>query len=237
MLILPAIDLLDGRCVRLTEGVFGSESVYSDDPVETALGFADQGAEWIHVVDLDGARDGSPANLAVIGAVCRATSARVQCGGGVRSVETAGRLFDAGVSRVVVGSALTKGDEVARGFFESFGDRVAAGIDTRNGKVAVSGWAETSMLDGLEFAKSMVALGCKCVVTTEITRDGRLGGPDVEGVSRFVSSLGTKVIASGGVSSLEDVERLKQAGASGTIVGKALYERRFSLPDAIAAGS
>lgn len=235
MLIYPAIDILGGKCVRLTEGVYGSAKVYNEDPVAQALAFQDQGAKWIHIVDLDGAKEGSPVNREMIESICDALSIDVQVGGGVHAVRIARRFFERGVSRVVVGSAMTLGRQTAAAFFDAFGDKVAAAIDTRGGKVAIKGWTETSDLDGREFAKSLEELGCKYVVHTDIASDGKLMGPDVEGIGKMVSALGIPVIASGGVSSLDDLRALKSAGAAGAIIGKALYEGCFTVAEAIAA--
>ncbi|HXH61535.1 MAG TPA: 1-(5-phosphoribosyl)-5-[(5-phosphoribosylamino)methylideneamino]imidazole-4-carboxamide isomerase [Fimbriimonadaceae bacterium] len=237
MLIFPAIDILDGKCVRLTEGVFGSEKTYSDDPVAVARQFEEEGTEWIHVVDLDAARSGSLNNNDIVAKICRSVKVKIQCGGGVRSIQTAKRLIDLGVTRVVVGSALTESDDRAANLFEMLGESVAAGIDTKDGEVTVKGWTETAALNGLDFAKRMVALGCTCVVTTEVTRDGTLQGPDLEGAKRFADALKVELIVGGGISSIEDISALKSAGVSGVIVGKALYEMRFTLPEAMQEGS
>ena len=232
MLIIPAIDILGGKCVRLTEGVFGSETVYNEDPVAQAKTFEDQGAEWIHVVDLDGARAGRPVNTSAIERIVTSAGVKIQVGGGVRSVGMAKQFLAAGVSRVVVGSAMTLGRQTALAFFDAFGEKVAAGIDTREGMVAVDGWTGTSEHEGQAFAISLVELGCRCIVFTDITRDGKLEGPNVLAVAQMVEALEVPVIASGGVSSLDDLAALHRAGAAGAIVGKALYEGRFTLQDA-----
>ena len=234
MLIYPAIDILGGKCVRLTEGDYSQETVYNESPLDQAKSFEAQGAEWIHIVDLDGAREGSPVNRDLIEDICSKVSCKIQVGGGVRTVRIARRFFERGVDRVVVGSALTFASQTAVAFFDAFGDGVAAAIDSRNGKVATSGWTETSDLDDVEFAKRMVELGCKCIIHTDIARDGKLQGPGIESVKRMVDELGVMVIASGGVSSLDDLKALKSAGAAGAIVGKAIYEGKVQLAEAIA---
>ena len=232
MLTIPAIDILGGKCVRLTEGVFGSETVYNEDPVSQAKTFEQQGAEWIHVVDLDGAKAGRPVNTSAIERIVGSVGAKIQVGGGVRSVGMAKQFLASGAARVVVGSAMTLGRQTALAFFDAFEDKVAAGIDTRDGKVAVDGWTGTSDHEGLAFAESLVELGCRCVVFTDIARDGKLEGPNVPAVAQMVEALDVPVIASGGVSSLADLAALRGAGAAGAIVGKALYEGRFTLQDA-----
>ena len=233
MLIIPAIDILGGKCVRLTEGVFGSETVYNEDPVAQAKTFEQQGAEWIHVVDLDGARAGRPVNTSVIERIVDSVSAKIQVGGGVRSVGMAKKFLAAGVARVVVGSAMTLGRQTALAFFDAFGEKVAAGIDTRDGMVAVDGWTGISEHEGQAFAVSLAELGCRCIVFTDIDRDGKLEGPNIQAVAQLVEGLDVPVIASGGVSSLDDLAALRDAGAAGAIVGKALYEGRLTLQDAL----
>lgn len=232
MLVIPAIDILGGKCVRLTQGEYGSEKVYDDDPVEVAKLFEQQGAAWIHVVDLDGAKAGRPVNTATVEKIVASVGSKVQVGGGIRSVGMAKQFLASGAARVVVGSAMTLGRQTALAFFDAFEDKVAAGIDTRDGKVAVDGWTGTSEHEGLAFAESLVELGCRCVVFTDIARDGTLEGPNVPAVAQMVEALDVPVIASGGVSSLDDLAALRGVGAAGAIVGKALYEGRFTLQDA-----
>lgn len=233
MLIFPAIDILGGKCVRLTEGVFGSETVYNEDPVAQAKTFEQQGAEWLHVIDLDGAKEGRPVNAGTVEKIVAAVGSKVQVGGGVRSVGMAKQFLAAGVARVVVGSAMTLGRQTALAFFDAFGDKVAAGIDTRDGMVAVDGWTGTSDHEGQAFAVSLAELGCRCVVFTDISRDGKLEGPNIQAIAQMAEALDVPVIAGGGVSSLDDLAAMRDAGAAGAIVGKALYEGRFSLEDAL----
>jgi phosphoribosylformimino-5-aminoimidazole carboxamide ribotide isomerase len=233
MLIIPAIDLLGGRCVRLTGGAFGSETVYSDDPVATAKSFEDVGAEWIHVVDLDGAKAGRPLQTEVIARIAAAVKCSLQVGGGLRRLDDVESALEAGADRVVVGSALASDVRVAAAFVERFGEKVAAGIDTKNGKVAVQGWTQTSTLWGPEFASTLVELGFKTIVHTDVGRDGTLRGFDMAVLEPYLRLKGARVIASGGVSGLEDLLLLERAGAWGAIVGKAIYEGRLALADAI----
>jgi phosphoribosylformimino-5-aminoimidazole carboxamide ribotide isomerase len=233
MLIIPAIDLLGGKCVRLTGGAFGSETVYSDDPAATAKSFEDVGAEWIHVVDLDGAKSGRPVQTEVIAKIAAAVKCKVQVGGGLRRLDDVEAALDGGADRVVVGSALAADERVAAAFIERFGDKVAAGIDTKNGKVAVQGWTQTSTLRGPELAASLVAMGCKTIVHTDVGRDGTLKGFDMSAIEPYLELKGVDVIASGGVSGLDDLLLLERAGVAGAIIGKAIYEGRLALADAI----
>lgn len=233
MLIIPAIDLLGGKCVRLTGGAFDAATVYSDDPVSTAKSFVDVGAEWIHVVDLDGAKAGAPVQTDVIARIASSVKCKVQVGGGLRRLDDIDAVFNAGVARVVVGSALASDDRVAAAFIERYGDRLAAGIDTKNGKVAVQGWTQTSALRGPELAARLADLGCKTIVHTDVGRDGTLTGLDMGVLEPYLALEGVSVIASGGVSGLDDLLALEGVGVAGAIVGKAIYEGRLNLGDAI----
>jgi phosphoribosylformimino-5-aminoimidazole carboxamide ribotide isomerase len=234
MLIIPAIDLLGGKCVRLTEGAFGSETVYSEDPVETARTFESQGATWIHVVDLDGAKAGQPMQTDVVARIAGAVRCQVQVGGGLRRLDDVERALATGASRAVVGSALAADERLAAAFVERFGDRIAAGIDTRNGKVAVHGWTATSAIRGPELASSLATMGYKTLVHTDVGRDGTLSGADVSVLEPYLGLEGVEVIASGGIATDADLDGLSRAGVSGAIIGKAIYEGRISLRDALA---
>ena len=231
--LYPAIDVCNGQVVRLTQGDYGSVTVYGSDPVAVACSFADAGAAWIHVVDLDAARSGSPQNRPVVAAIAAAVAgrAKVQTGGGVRSIDDARQLADAGVDRVVMGSAAIQHpelvDEVAKIV------AVAVGLDHRNGEVAVHGWtagAGVSLDEALEWFPAASAF-----VITDISRDGMLDGPDIDGLAAVASRSSAPVVASGGVSSLADLEALaKVSGIVGIITGKALYEGRFTVAEALA---
>ncbi len=231
--LYPAIDLLGGRVVRLRQGDYADETVYGDDPVAVARGFAEEGATWIHVVDLDAARSGDPVNRPVVAAIAAAVagSAHVQTGGGVRSLDDAGALADAGVARVVMGSAAVRDPELVAAVSSAVA--VAVGLDHRDGELAVHGWTEGSGLmidDAFELFPSAAAF-----VVTDIGRDGMLAGPDLVGLSRAADLAGAPVIASGGVSSLDDVIALAAIeGLGGVITGKAVYERRFTVAEAVA---
>jgi len=231
--LYPAIDLRAGRVVRLEKGDYAAETVYGDDPVAVAESFADDGAPWVHVVDLDAARSGDPVNRPVVAAIAAALSgrARLQNGGGVRSVADAEALAAAGVSRVVMGSAAVARPEIVEQVSAVL--PVAVGLDHRDGELAVHGWTEGSGVlldDALQRFPSAAAF-----IITDISRDGMLVGPDVDGLAAAVAATGTPVIASGGVSSLDDILALTRIGGLGGIItGKALYEGRFGVAEAIA---
>ncbi len=232
--LYPAIDLRGGRVVRLTQGDFDAETVYGDDPVATAASFAEAGAPWVHVVDLDAARSGDPVNRSVVRDIAKALSGRacLQTGGGVRSLADARALADAGVDRVIMGSAAVRDPDLVAACSEAL--PVAVGLDHREGDLAVHGWTEASgvaLTDALGRFPTAAAF-----VVTDISRDGMLTGPDIEGLTAAVAATSTPVIASGGVSSLDDVVALAAiAGLAGVITGKALYEGRFTVTGALAA--
>lgn len=233
-LLYPAIDLRDGKVVRLTQGDYAQEKIYDDDPVQIASDFAAAGAKWIHVVDLDAARSGGPVNRSVIGDIVKAVgeSVRVQTGGGVRTKDDAQELKDHGVARVVMGSAAVKNPQLV----EKVADvvDVAVGLDHRGGMVAVEGWTQSSDLTLVDALAMYPA--AKAFVITDIARDGMLSGPDLEGLAAAVSQTSIPVIASGGVSSIQDIIDLVQiSGLGGVITGRAIYEGRFSVAEALRA--
>lgn len=232
--LYPAIDLLGGRVVRLRQGDYADETVYGDDPVTVAQGFAAEGARWIHVVDLDAARSGDPVNRPVVAAIVAAVdrAAQVQTGGGVRSLADARELADAGVARVVMGSAAVRDPALVVAVSDVVG--VAVGLDHRDGDVAVHGWTEGS---GLQLDEAYARFPtAEVFVVTDIGRDGMLAGPDLDGLARSAELAGAPVIASGGVSSLDDVVALTRiTNLGGVITGKALYEGRFTVREALDA--
>ena len=236
--LYPAIDLLDGRCVRLYQGDYDRSTVYGDDPVAQALAFQSEGAPWVHVVDLDAARTGEPRNRDVVAAIAGALDVPVQTGGGVRTVEAAEALFSAGVARVVLGTAALEDPDLVRRLAADH--PVAVGLDARGSEVAVRGWLEGSGADVLDLAVAYQDAGVAALVVTEISRDGTLEGPDLEGLAAVLAATSVEVVASGGVGALGDLERLAalEAGGrslGGAIVGRALYEGAFSLEAALAA--
>jgi len=240
VIVYPAIDLRRGCAVRLEQGDFTRETVYGDDPVAVARTFEAGGASWIHVVDLDAARTGEPANLAQIEAIATAVTCRLQVGGGVRSLAAAGALLGAGAARVVVGTAAVEHPELVDELCASHPGQIAVGLDARGREVAVRGWVEGGGADLLEVANRFEHAGICALVVTEIGRDGMLVGPDLNQLDTVLAGTQLPVIASGGVGSLADLAALVtlEVGGralAGVIVGKALYERRFSVAEALAA--
>jgi phosphoribosylformimino-5-aminoimidazole carboxamide ribotide isomerase len=237
MLIIPAVDLRDGKCVRLVEGKLDQETIYSDNPAEMALRWQELGAQWLHVVDLDGAFAGSPQNLKVIKNILDAVQMPVQVGGGIRDLETVERLLDLGVNRVILGSAAILHPELVTEACAKHGDGVIVGIDGRYGQVAIEGWGLTVDKGVTELALEMKERGIKRVVFTDIKRDGTLIGPNLEATADLAKATGLKVVASGGVSTLEDlrgVKTLEPYGVDSVIIGKSLYAGTIDLRDALA---
>jgi len=234
--LYPAIDLRDGRCVRLHQGDYAQETVYGDDPVAQAKAFADAGAGWIHVVDLDAARTGVPENRDVVAAIARAVDVPVQTGGGVRSIEAAHALFSAGVERVVIGTAALKDPDIVRAL--ALDHRVAVGLDAKSGEVATDGWLVGSGRSVLDVARSFADAGVDAFVVTDISRDGTLEGPDLVGLADVLGATPVDVIASGGVGQMSDLEALDAIEVdgrrlSGVIAGKAIYEGHVDVASAV----
>lgn len=236
MIIIPAIDLKGGRCVRLTQGRMDAETVYSTNPAEVALRWEAAGASLIHLVDLDGAVEGNAKNLEVIKDIVRAVKTPVQVGGGIRDMRTAALYLDTvGVRRVIVGTAAL----TTPGFIEELGakypGRVVVGIDAKDGRVAIKGWVEVTDERASALAKRLEGAGAACIIYTDIARDGMLNGPNVAATKELAESVNIPVIASGGISSIKDIESYAGVPLEGIIVGKALYAGNFELKDAIAA--
>ena len=238
MIVLPAIDILDGRAVRLAQGDYARVTVYNEDPVAQARAFAQQGAEWVHVVDLDGARDGVPGNIDVVERIVREVGIPVQIGGGIRTLETMQRLADAGASRMVLGTKLVTDPDFVLEAVKRFGDAVTAGIDARDGKVAVEGWREGTATPASELVGELRDLGIRHLVYTDIARDGMQSGVNVDAYELVSETAGFPVIASGGISTLADLAALAALGpdsVEGAITGRAIYEGAFTLKHAIRA--
>jgi phosphoribosylformimino-5-aminoimidazole carboxamide ribotide isomerase len=231
--LYPAIDIRNGNVVRLAKGDFDAETIYGDSPVAVAHSFVAAGTEWIHIVDLDGAKSGSAANRASISEIARSCGARVQTGGGVRSGETVEALIELGVDRVVLGTLAIEQPELTRALIVDHPDKLVIGLDARDGKVAAHGWTDESESTVEQLIRRFSDLPVASFVITDISRDGMLSGPDLKGLTRYAASTDIDVIASGGVSSLEDLQSLSEIGVAGVIVGKALYEGRFELADAL----
>ncbi|HRF60249.1 MAG TPA: 1-(5-phosphoribosyl)-5-[(5-phosphoribosylamino)methylideneamino]imidazole-4-carboxamide isomerase [Fimbriimonadaceae bacterium] len=233
MELIPAIDLLGGQCVRLYQGDYARATVYGSSPEAVAREFIEAGAERVHVVDLDGARTGRPANGTIVARLAQLFPDRIQVGGGVRSLETAESLLAGGVARVIVGTGLLGTEAEAARWFGVLRDRVVAGIDARDGFVSAHGWTETGTVEAIGFARRMVDLGCCRIIYTDIATDGTLSGPNVEAMREMVVASGVPVVASGGVGSLDDLARLRDTGVEAVIVGRALYEGRVNVASAV----
>lgn len=227
----------DGRCVRLVQGDYDQETVYGDSPFEMAKSFAEAGAKWIHMVDLDGAKAKQRVNHEYVVRVAKELDARVQIGGGIRTAEDVAYYLERGVDRVILGSVAVQNPDFTKEMLATYGgDRIVIGIDARDGYVATEGWLETSEVKEEDLAREMVRFGAKTFIFTDIARDGMLSGPNTEAIEALAKASGAKVIASGGVSTLEDLDELaakQSSGIDGAIVGKALYTNRFTLEEAL----
>lgn len=238
MLILPAIDLRGGKCVRLIQGDYGQETVYGENPVAVARQFVEEGATWIHIVDLDGAKAGRPdaGHLAAVQEISN-LGVEVEFGGGIKDQAGLEAALEVGASRVVLGSAIVKSPDFAERSFRSLGERAVAGIDARDRKVAVHGWLETSEIDAVEMAVRVRDMGAHRIVLTDIARDGMLTGPNLELLREVTEACGLPIVQSGGIASLEDLTELFSLGEAipeGVITGKAIYEGRFTVAQAVA---
>jgi len=234
--LFPAIDIRGGRCVRLHQGDYGQETVYGDDPVAQAIAFVEAGAGWIHVVDLDAARTGAPENRDVVAAIAEAVDVPVQTGGGIRSDEAAFVLFDAGVERVVIGTAALKDPDLVRRLARDH--RVAVGLDAKSGEVATDGWLVGSGRTVLDVARSFADVGVDAFIVTDISRDGTLEGPDIGGLIEVLGATSVDVIASGGVGTADDLRELAAVEVdgrrlAGVIAGKAIYEGHVDVAEAV----
>ncbi len=235
MILLPAIDLHQGQCVRLLRGDYDTAQVVAADPVETARAFEEQGAGWLHVVDLDGAKEGAPKNAELIAQVVERTGLQVEVGGGIRNMATVDRYLELGAARVILGSAALRDPQFVAEAVKRYGKRVAVGIDALGGKVAAEGWLEQSQVDYLELARRMEDLGVQYLICTDISQDGTLAGPNLTMLDQLNQAVSCHVVASGGVSSLLDIVNLYDLGLYGAIAGKALYTGALDLRAAIAA--
>ncbi len=236
MLVIPAIDLSEGKCVRLQRGDMNAKTVFSDEPVEVARRWANEGAEMIHIVDLDGAVSGTSANFEAVRDIIAAVPIPVELGGGLRTVEQVARVLDAGVKWAILGTAAISNRPELQKCLERFGERIIVGIDARDGRVAVQGWTQTSDVEALELAKQMEQLGVGKIIFTDINTDGMLGGPNIPAMKAMAQAVGIPVIASGGVTMLEDIRKLRgleRFGLEGCIVGRALYSGTIALAEAV----
>ena len=237
MIIYPAIDIRGGRCVRLTEGRFDAETVFADDPAQMALKWAGLGAEFLHLVDLDGALAGEGKNVPVIERILKSVNIPVQLGGGIRNLATIEKLLDLGVTRLILGSAAVKNPELVQEACKKYPGHIAVGIDAKNGEVAIEGWGKGSGVAAAELAKKMASFGVETIIYTDISRDGMLSGVNVEATAALARACGVPIIASGGVASIEDIRRVKAVesdGVQGCIIGKAIYTGAVDLKEALA---
>jgi phosphoribosylformimino-5-aminoimidazole carboxamide ribotide isomerase len=237
MIVFPAIDILGGKAVRLAQGDYDRVTVYNDDPLDQAAQFAALGAKWVHVVDLDGARDGVPANIGVVERIARESGLRVEVGGGIRDLETIERLVAAGARRCVIGTKLVTDPKFVREAVVSYGDLIVAGVDARDGYVAIDGWREGTRTPADELVAELAGLGIRHLVYTDISRDGMQTGVNVDAYRSVAATAGFPVVASGGVATLDDVRALAALGSDvveGAITGRAIYEGAFALEDALA---
>ncbi|MBR0599087.1 1-(5-phosphoribosyl)-5-[(5-phosphoribosylamino)methylideneamino]imidazole-4-carboxamide isomerase [Sinanaerobacter chloroacetimidivorans] len=233
MIILPAIDIQNGQCVRLTKGDFATVEKVAEDPLETALDFQNQGAAWIHMVDLDGAKEGSRINSSVFLNVARNTGLKVELGGGIRTMESIDYYIGAGISRVILGSAAISDPELVKTAVEKYADQIAIGIDARNEMVSGQGWLNDSSIHYLELAKRMESLGVQYMIYTDISKDGTLSGPNLTQLSCINEAVSCKIIASGGIHTMEDIKALEEMGLYGAICGKSIYKGTLSLKEAV----
>ena len=233
MNIFPAIDLYEGKAVRLFKGDYNQMTVYSNNPVEIALDFKKAGASFMHVVDLEGARTGETPNLETIKKLIAATDMFVEVGGGIRSIEVIEKYVEAGVGRVILGTAALTDREFLLSAIKKFGEKIAVGVDIKDGFVAIKGWTEKSERDAIDFCRELDALGVKTIISTDISKDGAMQGANHELYKTLSEEVGLQIIASGGVSSIEDVKRLAKMNLYGAIIGKAYYTGAIDLSEAI----
>ena len=235
MILLPAIDLYEKKGVRLYKGQYDQMTVYTEDPVSFAQSIEARGASWLHVVDLEGARDGTTPNIDVIRGITAGTSLSVETGGGIRSLEKIETLLAAGVKRVIIGTKAIEDEAFLKEALRRYGDAVAVGVDARDGKVATHGWTSVSDQDAEEFIAHLSELGVSCVIATDISRDGAMQGTNRELYARLARYSDINIIASGGVSSLDDIRALRQTGVYGAILGKAMYTGAVTVEEGLAA--
>ena len=235
MVLFPAIDILSGKAVRLYKGDYNAVTVYSERPWEFAEDFVDKGCSAIHIVDLDGAKSGETVNIDTVKRIAAVKGLYSEIGGGIRNMETVSRYLEAGVDRVILGTAALNDPSFLKNALREYGDRIAVGVDLKDGKVAVKGWLETLNKDGIEFLKELEDLGVEGVIVTDISRDGALKGTNLDLYGRIKEEVSLKVTASGGVSTIEDIVALKSMGLYGAIIGKAYYTGAIKLKEALEA--
>ena len=234
MQIYPAVDIKNGKCVRLKQGNFDNVTIYEQNPVKAAQNWIEQGATYLHIVDLDGAKQGNSENEKIIADIVKLSDVPVQTGGGVRSLEDIERKLSKGVSRVILGTIAVKQQELVQKAVQKFGaDKIVVGIDAKQGKVAIAGWEEVSNISALELCFTMKKYGVKTIIYTDIAKDGMMSGVNLESTKEMIQKTGMNIIASGGISSMQHLENVQNINASGVIVGKALYQGALHLKDIV----
>ena len=233
MEIIPAVDIKGGKCVRLYQGDYNRETVFDEDPVTAALTWYSKGAQWLHIVDLDGAVSGEPQNMDVVEEIMKESGLLIELGGGIRQEEVAEELLRQGISRIILGTAAIENRELVKKLCQQFGDAIAVSLDARDGKIAIRGWQKNTVVEVLQLSREMVDAGMRRLIYTDIKRDGTLTEPDFDMIDRLLVEAKVPVIVAGGISRLEHLQRLKELGAEGAIIGKALYTGDIDLGEAI----
>jgi len=233
MEIIPAVDIKGGRCVRLYQGDYSQETVFDEDPATAALTWYSQGARWLHIVDLDGAAAGEPRNMPIVEKIVRESGLLIELGGGIRREEVAERLLRQGVSRIVLATAAVEDRELVRRLCQRFDEAIAVSLDARDNKIAIRGWQRDTAFEVLELSREMAALGVRRLIYTDIKRDGTLSEPNFDMVKTLLAEVSVPVIVAGGISKLEHLQKLKELGVEGAIIGKALYTGDIDLREAI----
>ena len=235
MLIFPAIDLYGGKAVRLFKGDYQQMTIYNDNPLSVARDFEEKGAKWVHLVDLEGAKEGTTPNIGVVESIAKNTSLKCEIGGGIRNIETAQKYFAAGVERVILGTAAVTDEAFLREAVEKYDEKIAVGVDIKDGMVAIKGWVEKSEYDAFDFCEKMQRIGVKTIICTDISKDGAMKGANHALYKELSEKFDMQIVASGGVSSMEDVSKLAALDIYGAIIGKAYYTGAIDLEDAINA--
>lgn len=233
MEIIPAVDIKGGKCVRLYQGDYDQETVFNEDPVTAALTWYSQGARWLHIVDLDGAAAGEPQNVEVVEAITKESGLLIELGGGIRQEEVAEKLLHQGVSRIILGTAAIENKELVRKLCQQFGEAIAVSLDARDGKIAIKGWRKNTVFEVLRLSQEMVDTGVKRFIYTDIKGDGTLTEPNFDMISRLLAEATVPIIVAGGVCKLDHLQRLKELGVEGAIIGKALYTGDIDLREAM----
>lgn len=233
MIVLPAIDLKDGKPVRLYKGDFSTSQIVAESAIETAIKFKEDGAEYLHVVDLDGALEGNLKNIDVVSEIIRSIDMPIELGGGIRDLKKIDLLVNKGISRVILGTAALKNPGLVKESVKEFGDRIAVGIDAKDGFVATAGWTDVSKINYIEFAKRIEDYGVKTIIYTDISKDGTLEGQDLVGLEKLKNSVACNIIASGGVKDIQDIRKVKDMNLYGVIAGKSIYSKTLDLKEAI----